>query len=64
MLQEYDFNILHKAGRVNQNVDGLSWNPSFCEEDTIGAKWHGKVDLDVMLEWHASTYMCTLLVGS
>ncbi len=29
--------------------------------DTIGAKWHGKMDLEVIPGWHASTYMCTLL---
>jgi len=48
ILQEYDFDIPHKACKVNQNVDGLNWNPSSCEEDTIGAKWHGKVDLEAM----------------
>ncbi len=38
ILHEYDFNIVHKAGRVNWDVDGLSWNPSSNEEDTIGAR--------------------------
>jgi hypothetical protein len=61
ILQEYDFDIFHKASRFNWNVDGLSWNPSSCEEDTIGAMWHGKVDLEAMPRWHASTYLCTLL---
>ncbi len=61
ILQEYDFDILHKAGRVNQNVDGLNWNQNSYEHDTIGAKWHGEVDLEVMPGWHASTCMCTLL---
>ncbi len=23
--------------------------------------WHGKVDLEAMPRWHASTYLCTLL---
>ncbi len=48
-------------GKVNQNVDGLIWNPSSNKEDTIGACWHGDVDLEVILRWHASAYLCTLL---
>ncbi len=35
--------------------------PKFFEEDTIGVKWHGEVDLEAMPGWHASTYMCILL---
>jgi hypothetical protein len=37
ILQEYDFDIIHKPNRVNQNADGLSWNPSSNKEDTTGA---------------------------
>jgi hypothetical protein len=36
ILHEYDFDIVHRAGRVNQQVDDLSRNPSFSEKDTIG----------------------------
>jgi hypothetical protein len=61
IFQEYDFNIVHKANRVNQDVDGLSRNPSSSEENTIGARWHGEVDLEVVPGWHASTHLCTLL---
>ncbi len=39
----------------------LSWNPSSSEEDTIGARWHGEVDLEAILGWHAFAYLCTLL---
>jgi hypothetical protein len=39
----------------------LSQNPSSNEEDTIRAHWHGSVDLEVILGWHASIYLCTLL---
>jgi len=61
ILHEYDFNIVHKSGKVNWDVNGLSWNPSSNEKDTIGARWHGEVDLEVVLGWHVFTYMCTLL---
>jgi hypothetical protein len=28
LLQKYNFDIVDKASRINQNVDGLNWNPS------------------------------------
>jgi hypothetical protein len=49
ILHEYNFDIVHKVGKVNWDVNGLSRNSSFNEKDTIGAKWHGKVDLEVVL---------------
>jgi hypothetical protein len=61
IFQEYDFNIVHKAGSVNWDANGLSRNPSFNEEDTTNARWHGKVDLEVVPRWHAFAYLCTLL---
>jgi hypothetical protein len=64
ILYEYDFDIIHKVDRVNWDVNGLSWNPSSSEEDTIGARWHGDVDLEAMLGWHAFAYLCTLLGSS
>jgi hypothetical protein len=36
ILQEYDFDIIHKLGRVNKNVDGLSQNPNSNEENATG----------------------------
>ncbi len=56
-----DFDITHMLSKVNQDVDGLSWNPSSNEEDTIEVRWHGDVDLEAVLGWHASTHLCTLL---
>jgi hypothetical protein len=61
ILQEYDFDIIHKHGKVNQDANGLSWNPSSNKEDTTGVHWHGDMDLEVVPEWHAFTYLCTLL---
>jgi hypothetical protein len=59
--QEYDFDIIHRLGRVNRDADGLNQNPSSNEDDTIETHWHGDVDLEVVPRWHASTYLCTLL---
>jgi hypothetical protein len=61
ILQEYDFNVLHRASRVNQDANGLNWNPGSNKEDIIGACWHGDVDLEVVLRRHVFAYLCTLL---
>jgi hypothetical protein len=61
ILQEYTFDIIQKVGKVNWDADGFNWNPSFSEEDTTSARWHGKVDLEAMLGWHVLAYMCILL---
>jgi hypothetical protein len=61
ILQEYDFDIIHRHSKVNQDVDGLSRNQSSNKEGTIGVHWHGDVDLEVVLGWHSFTYLCTLL---
>jgi hypothetical protein len=37
--------------------DGLSHNPSPLEEDLTGARWHGTCDQDIVLGWHASSYL-------
>jgi hypothetical protein len=49
------------ASRVNWNVDRLSQNPNSNEEDTIGAHWHGDVDLEAIPRWHAYAYLYTIL---
>ncbi len=61
ILQEYNFDIIHRAYKVNQDVDGLSQNPNSNEEDTTSVRWHGKVDLEAMPGRHAYAYMCILL---
>jgi hypothetical protein len=61
ILQEHDFDIVHKVGRGNWDANGLNWNPSSSEEDTTSAKWYGEVGLEAMLGWHAFAYLCTLL---
>jgi hypothetical protein len=37
ILHEYDFDIVHQVGRVNQDIDGLNEILSSNEEDTIRA---------------------------
>ncbi len=61
ILQGYNFDIVHKVGKVKWDTDGLSWNPSFIEEDITCAKWHGEVHLEVIPKWHAFVDMCILL---
>jgi hypothetical protein len=61
ILKEYNLDIIHRASKVNRDVDGLNWNPSLNEVDTIRARWHGDVDLEDVPRWFASTYLCTLL---
>ena len=38
LLQEYDFEVVHKAGLHNLDADGLSRNPSPLQEDLTGAR--------------------------
>jgi hypothetical protein len=40
MLMEYDFKVVHRAGLVNMDVDGLSRNPVLSQADATGARWH------------------------
>jgi hypothetical protein len=37
ILQEYDFDLIHRPGRVNRNADGLSRNSSSNKEYTTRA---------------------------
>lgn len=63
LLQEYDFEVVHRAGITNLDADGLSRNPSPSEEDLTGARWHGDCDREVVPGWHAAAYL-TLMSGS
>jgi hypothetical protein len=40
MLMEYDFKVVHRAGLVNMDADGLSRNPIPSQADATGARWH------------------------
>jgi len=64
ILQEYDFQMVHRPGITNLDADGLSWNPCTSQEDNTGARWHGEVDEEMVSGWHASAFLCLLGVDS
>ncbi len=39
----------------------MNQNPSSNKKDTIGARWHGDVNVETILGWHAFAYLYTLL---
>ena len=57
LLQEYDFEVVHRAGIANLDADGLSRNPSPSDEDLTRAMWHGDCDREAVSSWHAATYL-------
>ena len=64
LLQEYDFEVVHKAGIKNLDADGLSRNPSPLQKDLTGARWHGTSDQEAVPGWHASAYLAWMEGGS
>ena len=54
MLQEYDFKVVHRAGLVNMDADGLSRNPCPSQKDATGARWHVSEDEEKIPSWHAA----------
>ncbi|CAM6090633.1 unnamed protein product [Calypogeia fissa] len=65
ILQEYDFQVVYRAGIANLDADGLSRNPFTSQQDVTGARWHDEVDEEMVPGWHASAFLCLLLgVGS
>ena len=61
ILQEYDFDVVHRLGTANLDVDGLSRNPSTSQQDAIGARWHDEVDEEMVPGWHASAFLSILV---
>ncbi len=51
---------MHRPKVANLDVDGLSRNPCTSQEDDIRARWHGEVDEEMVLGWHASAFLCLL----
>ena len=63
MLMEYDFKVVHRAGLVNMDVDGLSRNLVPSQADAIGVRWHIEEGEDSLLGWHCSTFLCLLVMN-
>ena len=57
LLQEYDFEMIHRAGVTNLDADGFSHNPNPLDEDLTGARWHGNCNQDAVLVWHVVVYL-------
>jgi hypothetical protein len=55
---------VHKTRVANLDADGLSWNPCTNQEDNTGARWHDKVNEEMMPSWHALAFLCLLGVDS
>ncbi|CAM6101666.1 unnamed protein product [Calypogeia fissa] len=65
ILQEYDFQVVHRARVANLDADGLIRNPCTSQQDVTRARWHDEVDEEMVLGWHASALLYPLLgVGS
>ena len=61
ILQEYDFDVVHRLGTANLDADGLSRNPSTSQQDATGARWHDEVDEEMVPGWHASAFLSILV---
>jgi hypothetical protein len=62
MLMEYDFKVVHRAGLVNMDADGLSHNPVPSQADATCTRWHIDDGEDSVLGWHCSTFLCLLVM--
>jgi hypothetical protein len=60
ILQEYDFQVVHRPGITNLDADGLSRNPCTSQEDTTGARWADEEDEEMVPGWHAAGFLCWL----
>jgi hypothetical protein len=63
MLMEYDFKVVHRAGLVNMDADGLSRNPISSQADATGARWHVEEGEDSLPGWHCSAFLCLLAMN-
>jgi hypothetical protein len=57
-LMEYDFKVVHRAGLVNMDADGLSRNPIPSQADATGTRWHVEEGEDSLPGWHCSAFLC------
>lgn len=62
ILQEYDFEVVHRAGTSNLDADGLLRNPSPSEGNLIRARRHKNYDREVVQSWHALIYLTLMVI--
>jgi hypothetical protein len=62
MLMEYDFKVVHRAGLVNMDADGLSRNPIPSQVDATGARWHVEDGEDSLPRWYCSAFLYLLAI--
>jgi hypothetical protein len=62
MLMEYNFKVVHRAGLVNMDADGLSRNRVPSQADATSARWHVDNGEDSLLGWHYSTFLFVLVM--
>jgi hypothetical protein len=62
MLMEDDFKVVHRAGLVNMDANGLSRNPVPSQADVTGTRWHVDDGEDSLPGWHCSTFLCLLVM--
>jgi hypothetical protein len=60
MLIEYDFKVVHRAGLVNMDADGLSRSPVPSQADATSARWHVEEGEDSLPGWHCSAFLYLL----
>ncbi len=56
--------MVHRPKVANLDANGLNRNPCTSQEDVTGARWHGEVDEEMVLGWHALAFLCLLGVDS
>jgi hypothetical protein len=63
MLMEYDFKVVHRAGLVSMDADGLSRNPISSQVDATSTRWHVEEGEDSFPGWHCSAFLCLLVMN-
>jgi hypothetical protein len=63
MLMEYDFKVVHRAGLVNMDADGLSRSPIPSQADATGARWYVEEGEDSLPGWHCSVFLYLLAMN-